>query len=188
MCGSSAKLLKALNEFTPRPRGKSWSFAHIGLLAGDRLVAEPTANPPQQKAIEQQVSKEVEGEIVAVGTTQRTQQIHPSIWGQAGLFRLRSAEGLPEGALTFGVGGEFYSVTNGPLIGGVPNAATTIAESLFVGYSPWKDWNAECSVLQDLDDFRHSRAADEFISSLGDFTFSGAYSARIAESMAITPL
>jgi outer membrane protein OmpA-like peptidoglycan-associated protein len=159
----------------------------IGLLAGDRLVAEPTANPPQQKAIEQQVSKEVEGEIVAVGTTQRTQQIHPSIWGQAGLFRLRSAEGLPEGALTFGVGGEFYSVTNGPLIGGVPNAATTIAESLFVGYSPWKDWTLSVQRRNSSTTFATPGAADQLISSLGDFTFSGAYSARIAESMAISP-
>lgn len=173
-----------------------------GLCSGGWLNAEstmpkppPTAAPsstssstPQQKPIEQTVSEEVSGEIYAMSATRRTQQIHPSLWGQAGLFRMRSAEALPEGALTFGIAGELYSVTNGPLIGGTPTAATTIAESLFVGYAPWKDWTFSVQRRNSSTTFASPPGtADQLISSLGDFNLSGMYSIALSPSMRLSP-
>jgi outer membrane protein OmpA-like peptidoglycan-associated protein len=171
------------------------AFLCFGLTLGHctRALAETPREtaagprPLEQKPIEQKVSEEISGEIYAFSKTERTAQVHPSLWGQAGLFRMRSAESLPEGALTFGIGGEFYSITQGPVIGGIPNAATTIAESLFIGYSPWKDWTFSVQRRNSSTTFAAPGAADDLISSLGDFTFSGAYSIPLSTSLAMSP-
>jgi hypothetical protein len=81
----------------------------------DSLQKQPN---PQQKPIEILKAEESDQEnTTAAETLKRSDFIYPSNWGQAGLFRIRSAESLPEGALAFGVGGEFYSISDAPDFG-----------------------------------------------------------------------
>lgn len=115
-----------------------------------------------------------------VDSTERSLLIYPSNYGDAGLFRVRSAEGLPEKTLTFGIGGEFYKVRNTPV-----GPADTIAESLFVGYSPVEHLTLG---LQRRNSSTTFGAPSQLISSLGDLNLTASYSIRASEILAIAPL
>lgn len=132
-----------------------------------------------------QETQEGEEEVWAVESSHRSEHIYPSNWGTAGIFRLRSAESMPDGALTFGIGGEFYSVSNAPDLGYGNRSANTIAESLFVGYAPTK--NLTLSVMR-----RNSSTTfgspQQLISSLGDFNFSAMYSFPLSPAVAVAPI
>lgn len=148
--------------------------------------AEPTSlETPKQKPILQEETVPTEEQTWALDSTTRAEKIYPSNWGQAGIFRVRSAESLPEGALTFGIGGEFYSTSHAPETFVGNRQANTIAESLFVGYSPTK--RLTLSVMR-----RSSSTTlgnpQQLISSLGDFNFSGLYSFPISSSVVVAPI
>lgn len=119
-----------------------------------------------------------------VETSHRREHIYPSNWGHAGIFRLRSAESLPEDTLTFGVGGEFYTITDSPVVSG-SSTAKTIAENLFVGYSPVDRWTL---ALQRRNSSTTFGIPQRLISSLGDLNFSVMYSIPLNDSMAVAPV
>ena len=166
-------------------------FFIIGSLVFQSARAEeaeeraPDAEP-NTKPIIVNTTQTVEGEeeTYALESTHRAERIYPSNWGQAGIFRVRSAESLPEGTLTFGVGGEFYSISNSPVPASTAHA-NTIAESLFLGYAPTR--NLTLSVMR-----RNSSTTfgnpQELISSLGDINFSGLYSFPLSPSVAVAPI
>ena len=106
-------------------------FIFSGLLIGEENIEAEA--PPEQKPIV--VKQETKGEekVTETDSSFRSHHIYPSNWGQAGIFRVRSAESLPKGALTFGLGGEYYSISNSPFARGSTNART-IAEHIFIGY------------------------------------------------------
>lgn len=164
-------------------------FAILCLLCFPLMAEEPVvpdldtnvATPIEQKPIVKQETVEGEEEVWAVDTTTRREYIYPSIWGTAGIFRVRSAESLPDGALTFGIGGEFYSVPN-PL--GYGNA-NTIAESLFIGYAPTD--RLTLAVM------RHNSSTtfgepQQLISSLGDFNFTATYAIPVTKMLVLAPI
>ncbi len=150
-------------------------------------MAPPPDTTPRNKAIEETQTTPGEEESYAVESSFRSERIYPSNYGLAGIFRLRSAESLPEGALTFGIGGNFYSVSDAPYFAGLGTGgqAQTIAESLFVAYAPIKDLT--------IGVMRHNSSTtfgqpQQLISSLGDMTFSGMYSFPLSPSVAIAPI
>jgi len=151
----------------------------------DEAEREPDAEP-NARPITVKQTQQVEGEekVYAVETTHRAERIYPSNWGQAGIFRVRSAESLPEGALTFGVGGEFYSISNSPVPATAGNA-NTIAESLFVGYSPVRDLTLSVMRRNSSTTFGNPQ---ELISSLGDVNFSGQYAFPLSPSLVLAPI
>ncbi|MBI4403853.1 MAG: hypothetical protein HY537_06825, partial [Deltaproteobacteria bacterium] len=131
-------------------------------------------------------AKEVENDLVwGVETSYRTEHLYPSNWGQAGIFRIRSAESLPPGALTFGIGGEFYAISDAPDLGYGNTRARTIAESLFVGYSPLERLTLAIMRRNSSTTFGNPQ---QLISSLGDMNFSGMYSFPLTPSTAIAPI
>ena len=147
----------------------------------DYLQNEPA---PLEKPIQQ--SFQVEGEeVIAEETIKRSDFIYPSNWGQAGIFRVRSAESLPDGALTFGIGGEFYSVDDTPNFGYGNTSASTIVESLFMGYSPLKDFTISMQRRNSSTTFGNPK---RLISSLGDFNFSALYSFILSPSLSLAPV
>ena len=118
----------------------------------------------------------------------RSQFIYPSNWGTAGIFRVRSAESLPEGALTFGIGGYYYSTNDIPAniaVASGSNHAETIAEELFVGYSPTKQLTLAIMRRNSSTTYGNPQT---LISSLGDVNFSGMYSFPLSESFAVAPI
>src|SRR5690606_778002 len=135
----------------------------------------------EQKPIEK--SAEVKGEesTWAVESQTRSRYIYPSNYGTPGIFRIRSAESLPTHALTFGIGGEYYSVSNAPGFGYGNRRARTIAESLFVGYAPVDRLTLAIMRRNSSTTFGNPQ---QLISSLGDLNFSVLYSFPINESMA----
>lgn len=158
----------------------------ICLATALTYAAEPLPTVDETKGKKQLTitkTEEVQGEEVTWGVESQTRRehIYPSNYGQAGIFRVRSAESLPEGTLTFGIGGEFYAVNNAP-IGG---SAHTIAESIFVGYSPIENWNL--AVMRRSSSTTYGDPA-VLISSLGDFNFASSYSFPISQSFALAPI
>ena len=164
-------------------------FAHffIFFMLSGPIFAEPTATPQPagpEKGIEISEEEEVASETYEVSSIHRNEYLYPSNWGSVGIFRIRSAESLPEGALSFGIGGEFYSISNAPDFG-TGRQANSIAENLFVGYSPLK--NLTLAVVR-----RNSSTTfgtpKQLISSLGDFNFSALYSFPLNDSFALAPI
>lgn len=148
-----------------------------------REKTEPVLPPgdPEQKPLTTQEKVDGEEQTWAVESTSRREYMYPSNWGQAGIFRVRSAESLPDGALAFGIGGEFYSVSN-PFGAGNAN---TIAENLFVGYSPTDRLTVAVMRRNSSTTFGEPQ---QLISSLGDFNFSGMYSFPLTPMFAIAPI
>ncbi len=148
------------------------------------IAAPPQVQQPSQFPVTKTETVEGKEEVTAEITYNRSDYIYPNNLGQAGTFRVRSAESLPQGALTFGIGGEYYNIQNGPELGVGDRHATTIAESLFVGYAPWE--NITLSLMR-----RNSSTTfgnpQQLISSLGDFTFSTQYSFWANEALALAP-
>lgn len=153
----------------------------LGKTPKEKTAPTPPTGEPEQKPITTQEKVEGEEETWAVESTSRREYIYPSNWGQAGIFRVRSAESLPEGALAFGIGGEFYSVAN-PF--GAGNAST-IAENLFIGYSPTDRLTLAAMRRNSSTTFG---TPQQLISSLGDFNFSGMYSFPITSMFALAPI
>lgn len=150
-------------------------------------VAEAEETPPpneNRKAIESQEEVQTEKEVWGVESIERASTIHPSNWGHAGIFRVRSAESLPVSTLSFGVGGEFYSISNAPDFG-TGKDAKTIAESLFVGYAPIDHLTIGVMRRNSSTTFGEPQ---QLISSLGDFNFSALYSVPLNPSMAVAPI
>jgi len=142
----------------------------------------------EQKPIVKSNTVEGDEKAWAVESTYRSQFIYPSNWGHAGIFRVRSAESLPPQTLSFGIGGEFYSVSNAPSFPGLATGsqdARTIAESLFVGYAPFEHFTIGVMRKNSSTTFGNP---DLLISSLGDMNLSLMYSFPINESMAIAPI
>lgn len=139
---------------------------------------------PSSKPIE--ITEEEQGatETYEVSSINRNEHLYPSNWGTVGIFRIRSAESLPEGALTFGIGGEFYSVRNAPNFG-TGTEANSIAENLFVGYSPIRNFSLAVVRRNSSTTFGTPR---QLISSLGDFNFSAMVSFPLNESLAVSPI
>ena len=122
--------------------------------------------------------------VLAIETQSRSENIYPSNWGEAGIFRVRSAESLPDGTLTFGIGGEFYAVSDAPNLG-TGSSANTLAENIFLGYAPLKNWTL--AVMRRSSSTTFGDPA-QLISSLGDFNFSTSYSFPIDSSFALAPI
>lgn len=159
----------------------------IFLALSGTLLAEPTPTPEpvgSEKGIEISQQEETASETYEVSSIHRNEYLYPSNWGSVGIFRIRSAESLPEGALSFGIGGEFYSISNAPDFG-TGRQANSIAENLFVGYSPLR--NLTVAVVR-----RNSSTTfgtpKQLISSLGDFNFSALYSFPLNDSFAVAPI
>lgn len=147
----------------------------------DTLQKEPK---PTQKPIEERTYEKGEEHTVEGETEVRKNYIYPSNWGQAGIFRVRSAESLPDGALSFGIGGEFYSVDN-PLPAYGLGKANTIAESLFVGYAPTEHVTISVERRNSSTTFGEPQ---QLVSSLGDFNFSGLYSFKLIPGLSLAPI
>jgi len=141
-------------------------------------------NPVPEKGIEVSQEEESASETYEVSSTQRNETLYPSNWGTVGIFRIRSAESLPEEALSFGIGGEFYSIQNAPDFG-TGRSAHSIAENLFVGYSPLRNLTLAVVRRNSSTTFGTPR---QLISSLGDFNFSAVYSFPLSESFAVAPI
>lgn len=148
--------------------------------------SEPSAtdSAPGQKPIVVRTQEEGPEKEYNVGSSKRLERIYPSNWGQAGIFRVRSAESLPEHALTFGVGGEFYSTTDAPRFTGT-SETKTIAESIFVGYSPVE--RLSLGVMRRSSSTTYGNP-QQLISSLGDLNLSALYSFAVTESLALAPI
>lgn len=153
-------------------------------LSGPLHAEETPSGENAEKGIEISQEEESASETYEVSSMDRKEHLYPSNWGTTGIFRTRSAESLPTGALGFGIGGEFYSVNNAPDFG-TGRQANSIAENLFVGYSPLT--NLTLAVVR-----RNSSTTfgspKQLISSLGDFNFSAVYSFPINDSLAIAPI
>lgn len=153
------------------------------------VLAEPVSPPPPPKQKPIVVSKETKGETTREqsGRTERQSLLYPSNWGQVGLFRVRSAESLPRHTLAFGIGGQFYKVTNAPAISGFPGSsrAETLTEHLFVGFSPAENVTLGVTRTNSSTTFGTPR---QLISSLGDFNFAGSYSFTLSENLTVAPI
>ena len=154
------------------------------------LFTIPVWGAPAQLSVETTQTVAGEETVWAAETLTRSEHLYPSIWGSVGVFRVRSAYSLPEGALTFGIGGEFYSLGSAPDVSyGFPTNASTIAESLFVGYSPTP--NLTFSVVRRNSSTTFSAPATtgtQLISSLGDFVFGGYYAFEVSPKLTVSPL
>lgn len=144
----------------------------------------PADSPPKSKAIEISEKSVSQESVWGVESETRRRLIYPSNFGQAGIFRVRSAESLPPYTLTFGVGGEFYAVNDG-ITYSDSSRVKTIAENLFVGYSPFE--NITLGIMR-----RNSSTTigepQQLVSSLGDINLSGMYSYTLNDNMAISPV
>ncbi len=167
-------MLRAYHLNCARTLTIGWLFFAVGVFAAETPALEN----------EKLGSETVETTEVGSETSRRWDTLHPSVSGGAGIFRTRSAEGLPPGSFTFGIGGEFYSVNNVPLTGGGVKAQT-IAESLFVGFSPAKDLTL--SIMRRGSSTTYGNPSN-LVSSLGDFNFSGQYSIPVNDSLTIAPI
>ncbi len=164
------------------------TFALFVILNLAHSFAEEPAsvdNTPKEKPIVQTMTEDGEEEVWGIESTRRQELLYPSLWGSAGIFRVRSAESLPEGALAFGVGGEFYTVGNAPNMGAGNLSASTIAEDLFVGYAPTRNLTLSLMRRNSSTTFGNPQ---QLISSLGDLNFQGLYSFPINDSFAVAPI
>lgn len=155
-------------------------FTIFSLFFGPFVHAEKNT-----KAVEKRQAHTTEGDAWAIGSSSRSEAIYPTNWGQAGLFRIRSAESLPEHALTFGIGAEFYAVSNAPDLGVGNTTAKTIAESIFVGFAPTKHLTLGLQRRSSSTTFGNPQ---QLISSLGDIHFSALYSFPLSSILAIAPI
>jgi outer membrane protein OmpA-like peptidoglycan-associated protein len=154
--------------------------ATLALAQTERALEETKQVPLTVKE-----STQGEDETWAVETQTRWRQLHPANWGHVGIFRIRSAESLPPKALTFGMGGEFYTTGDVPDFGVGSRDAETISESLFVGYSFTDRFTLGVMRRNSSTTFGNPQ---QLISSLGDFNFSGMYSFPIGKISAIAPI
>lgn len=148
-----------------------------------------SADPaPPNKAVE--VTSEVEGnqETWAAGSQTRLEHLYPSLWGQVGVFRVRSGYSLPKGALSFGIAGEFYALGSANLSGLGTQSATTIAESLFVGYAPMEHLTVSLIRRNSSTTYGTPGGAQQLVSSLGDFTLGTSYEFVVSPSLSVAPL
>lgn len=155
-----------------------------GLLFAENPTSNETPPPNSEKGIEISEEEESASETYEVSSQDRNETLYPSNWGTVGIFRVRSAESLPEGAVAFGIGGEFYSIQNAPDFG-TGRQANSIAENLFVGYSPTRNLTLAVVRRNSSTTFGVPR---QLISSLGDFNFSAVYSFPLSNSFAIAPI
>src|SRR3954466_12908883 len=85
-------------------------------ITNSAVAANPAAEHeegPPTLTVESTVEVPTGEEQVWTGETSLlAEHLYPSLWGQVGIFRVRSAYSLPEDTLTFGIAGEFYSVGN----------------------------------------------------------------------------
>ncbi len=135
---------------------------------------KPLATSSQEVKAGESYSHEVE-------STERGHRLYPSNWGTVGLFRVRSAEAMPAGAVSFGIGGEFYSTDNVV----APGSVNTIAEMLFVGYALTDRLSLG---LQRRNSSTTYGTPSQLISSLGDFNFTGHYSIPVTRALALAPV
>ncbi len=164
------------------------------LCVGFFTIANATARaektpPPTQKPIETQSEQTTEGETWAEETITRSDRIHPSIYGQPGIFRVRSGYSLPKGSLTFGIGGEFLSVNNATEFAafGV-SAVDTLTESLFVGYAPTESLTLSIMRRNSSTTYSGPSQPTNLVSSLGDFTFGASYAFEVSPLLSIAPV
>ncbi|MFM8269587.1 MAG: OmpA family protein [Pseudomonadota bacterium] len=165
-------------------RNLSVIFVILFGLSGPLRAENTPAEELPEKGIEISQEEESASETYEVSSTDRKEHLYPSNWGSVGIFRTRSAESLPSGALSFGIGGEFYSVSNAPDFG-TGREANSIAENLFVGYSPLTNLTLALVRRNSSTTFGSPK---QLISSLGDFNFSAVYSFPINDSFAIAPI
>lgn len=147
----------------------------------DRVPAEGNQN---RASIKKQQSSSGEEKTWAIGSSKRSEVLYPSNSGPAGVFRVRSAESLPFFGLTFGIGGEFYSVNNAPNLG-TGTKASTIAESLFVGFAPTDQLTLGISRRSSSTTYGNP---SRLVASLGDLNFTGMYAFPLNETFSISPL
>lgn len=158
---------------------------HIGVVSIFlALGAFGADEPPKEKVFTTTQTVETEPETFTVGSTRRSVAIFPANWGTAGIFRVRSAESLPDGALTFGIGGEFYSISNAPNFGFGGGNANSISESIFVGFAPTRNLTVAVQRRNSSTTFGTPK---QLISSLGDFNFTGQYSFPLSTVFALAP-
>lgn len=163
------------------------------LQAAEKASSSATPPPiasaqPSQKPLVVKEETETKGVEKELARSERSYLLHPSLTGQVGIFRVQSAENLPKGSLTFGIGGEFYSGGEGPTLSGTKQSLSTIAESLFVGYSPDDKWTLALQRRNSSTTFGPAGTAPQLISSLGDFVFSGHYSIEVLPILKIAPV
>lgn len=145
----------------------------------------PEPTPEKGRPLESATTETVQGEMHEeheVDSTSRGHHLYPSNWGHVGLFRVRSAESMPAGAVSFGIGGEFYSIDNAEF---TPGAANTIAEMLFVG---WTITDRLSLGVQRRNSSTTFGSPSQLISSLGDFNFSVHYSIPVTRAVALAPI
>lgn len=162
----------------------------ISLFTCRGLRAQDQTRPENQKVFTTQESGAITTtteEDYSVDSQMRHELIYPSNYGHPGIFRVRSAEALPLGAISFGIGGEFYSTSRGPSFPGISggNEANTIAEHIFLGFSPVERLTLGISRISSSTTFGQP---PQLISSLGDFDFSLSYSFPITLSFAVAPI
>lgn len=166
----------------------------LSLLLLLSLVAVADTSPPAKPAPSPDTAKPLgldagsstaaasESQEYELDSTSRGHRLYPSNWGTVGLFRVRSGEAMPAGALSFGIGGEFYTTNNASFAGGNVN---TIAEMLFVGYAV----NERLSFgVQRRNSSTTYGVPRTLISSLGDFNFTGQYTIPVSRALALAPI
>ncbi len=139
----------------------------------------------KEKVFVTQETEVVDTKTYEVGTSQRAAWVYPNCYGTAGIFRTRSAESLPDGALAFGICGEFYSISNAPNFGQIGGDANTLAESIFIGYAPVE--NLTVSIMRRNSSTTFGQPS-QLISSLGDFYLDGQYTFNLSPSFAVAPI
>lgn len=139
---------------------------------------------PKQTPITKSETVQGPSSAWAIESQRRQQLIYPSNHGQAGVFRVRSGEALPNGSLAFGIGGEFYTVSNAPNLG-TGAQAETISETLFVGFNPWKRLTIGIGRRNSSTTYG---SPQQLASSLGDFNFGTSYSFPVGSMLAISPI
>lgn len=140
--------------------------------------------PLNEKKLTEEKTETIEEKSWEFEELNRVENIYPSNYGLAGVFRVRSAEGLPIKTITFGLGGEFYYVTNAPDFG-TGATAKTLAESLFIGFSPLEKFTVAFMRRNSSTTFGEP---SQLISSLGDLNFSFQYSFALTEWLSLSPI
>lgn len=159
----------------------------LGLCHALSAEPLPEVDPKQKPIVRSETTPGQTEEHTSEEIERRSEFIYPSNYGHPGIFRLRSAESLPPGTLTFGIGGEFYSTDSAPSFFPLTNGtnASTIAESLFVGFSPIEHLTLALSRRSSSTTFGQP---PQLISSLGDFNLSVGYSFPINRMFSVAPI
>jgi hypothetical protein len=158
-------------------------FSLLSFSAENKETKE-NKTPLNEKQLTLEKSQTIEEKSWDFEELNRVDNIYPSNSGLAGIFRVRSAEGLPYKTITFGIGGEFYYVTNAPDFG-TGAVAKTLAESLFVGFSPLEKFTIAFMRRNSSTTFGEP---SQLISSLGDLNFSFQYSFALSEWFSLSPI